>query len=69
MTNDGSSKMRKNAFRKFLAVYQRVTSAKCIFFESNMYFSVVSWDICENCCNFAVSFRQKTKDKGQKTKV
>ena len=43
-----------NAFRKFLAVYQQVTSTKCIFFESDMYFSVVSWDIRGNCCNFAL---------------
>ena len=59
MTNDGSPEMRKNTFRKFLAVYQRVTSSKCIFLESDMYFSVVSWDICEKCCNFALGNQKK----------
>ena len=41
-------------FRKFIAVYQCVTSSKCIFFESDMYFPVVSWDIREKCSNFAL---------------
>ena len=65
MTNDGSPEMRKNAFRKFLSVYQWVTSTKCIFFESDMYFSVVSWDICEKCCNFAAELSEERRVKSE----
>ena len=44
--------------RKFISVYQRVTSLKCIFFGTIIYFSVVSCDNGENCCNFALGNRK-----------
>ena len=42
------------AFRKFPSVYQRVTSAKRIFFESDMYFSESCFCNQDFCCNFAI---------------
>ena len=53
MTNDGKYWNAKNAFRKFLAVYQCVMSAKWRFFESDFYFLVLYRGFRENCCNFA----------------
>ena len=57
MTNDGKCWRAKTAFRKFLPVYQHVTSLKRVLFETIIYFYVVSWDIREKCSNFASTIR------------
>ena len=54
MTNDECMDEQRKPFRKYLFVYQYVTDAECIFFETIMYFFVVRWDIREKCCNFAL---------------
>ena len=48
-------------FRKFPSVYQRVTSVKYIFFESDMYFSESCFCNQDFCCNFAIG---KQKNNG-----
>ena len=59
MTNDGSPEMRKNVFRKFLSVYQYVTSVKCNFLGNDMYFSDGCFCNQDFCCNFAIGKQSK----------
>ena len=41
-------------FRKFLSLYQWVTSAKCNFLASNIFFLCYLGGFRGNCCNFAL---------------
>ena len=50
----GSAEERKNAFRKFLFVYQYVTSLKRILFETIIFFSRIYFYSEEISCNFAL---------------
>ena len=41
-------------FRKFLSVYQQVTSIKYRFFESIIYFPDSYFCLRKKCCNFTL---------------